>query len=122
MAKTLSRPKTPWGPNLYYEGKPSFRKTTALRKRNTKTKEGRHLRGNGALEKRTLRHGTQHAPADRGGTPGPERISIAVGNIPAPGLGRVGAMQRCYHAEVGVNIFVLNPDVSILMKLLNKHA
>ena len=29
------------------------------------------------------------------GDPGPERISIAVGNIPAPGLGKLGAMQLC---------------------------
>ena len=45
------------------------------------------------------------------------RISIAVGNIPAPGLGRLGAMQICCHAELGVEyIFFLNFDVSIVVK------
>ena len=95
MAKTLSHPKTPWGPNLYYEGKPSFRKTTALRKRNTKTKEGPELSGKSAQRKTKRRPAPiQHAP-DGPGAPGPERISIAVGNIPAPGLGKLGAMPLC---------------------------
>ena len=93
MTKTLSHPKTPWGPNLYYEGKPSFRKTTALRKNKTKTNEGPELKGKSALEERTKNPRSQHAPAEAGRNPGPERISIAVGNIPAPGLGKVGAMQ-----------------------------
>ena len=51
MAKTLSRTKLPWGPRGYYEGKPSFRKTTALRKNKTKTNEGRELSGKSAFEK-----------------------------------------------------------------------
>ena len=29
-------------------------------------------------------------------------ISIAVGNIPAPGLGKLGAVQICCHAEISV--------------------
>ena len=67
MAKTLSRTKLPWGPRGYYEGKPSFRKTTALTKNKTKTNEGPELKGRSALEERTKkpRRG-QHAPAEPG--------------------------------------------------------
>ena len=41
-------------------------------------------------EERGARVGFQHAS----GAHGPERISVAYGNIPAPGLGKLCAMQR----------------------------
>ena len=67
MAKTLSRTKLPWGPRGYYEGKPSFRKTTALSKNSTRTNEGPELSGRSAQggRKKTGR-GSQHAPAEPG--------------------------------------------------------
>ena len=69
MAKTLSRTKLPWGPRGYYEGKPSFRKTTALRKRNTKTKKGRELSGKSAFEKNKATTDDANTLLRTGGTP-----------------------------------------------------
>ena len=79
MAKTLSRTKLPWGPRGYYEGKPSFRKTTALTKRNTKTNEGPELKGKSAKEERTKNPRTQHAPAEPGRHPRPGADTLVTG-------------------------------------------
>ena len=38
----------------------------------------------------------------RPGAYGPERISVAGGNIPAPGLGKLGARLIWFHAELNV--------------------
>ena len=66
-------------------------------KTETKTTQGLDtVRGEGQGTRRT-----QHAPADRG-NPGPERISVAGGNIPAPGLGKLGARLIWFHAELNV--------------------
>ena len=78
MENSLSRAPLPWGPRGYYEGKPSFRKTTALRKNKTKTNEGPELKGKSALEERTKNPESQHAPAEPG-APGPERTFVQPG-------------------------------------------
>ena len=117
MAKTLSRTKLPWGPRGYYEGKPSFRKTTALTKNKTKTNEGPELKGKSAKEERTKKAETQHAPAEPRNR-GPERISIAVGNIPAPGLGKLGAVQICCHAEISVKYNLRMPTYRFCCNLV----
>jgi hypothetical protein len=52
MAKTLSRTKLPWGPRGYYEGKPSFRKTTAHQEQRQKHQERGRAEGEERLRRK----------------------------------------------------------------------
>ena len=100
-----------------------WRKTFLQENNCTEKKQNKNQRRARAERKKHLRNenqepGPQHAPADRGGTPGPERISIAVGNIPAPGLGKLGAVQICCHAEISVKYNLRMPTYRFCCNLV----